>query len=109
MPDVGRQGDAEAAPRGPEDLKALQKAALEEIASAADQAALQALRVKLLGKKGVLTAQLKGLGALSAEARKTRGRPSTRPNGRSRPLLPRGARLWSARRSRGSFSASAST
>jgi phenylalanyl-tRNA synthetase alpha chain len=73
MPEVRRQGGAEAAPQELQNLEVLQKEALEEIANAPDQTALQALRVRLLGKKGVLTAQLKGLGALSVEMRKAQG------------------------------------
>ena len=43
------------------------------IESAADLAALDALRVELLGKSGSVTALLKTLGSLSPEERKTRG------------------------------------
>jgi phenylalanyl-tRNA synthetase alpha chain len=42
---------------------------LAAVASAADIPALDELRVRLLGKKGVLTEQLKGLGALPADER----------------------------------------
>jgi len=47
--------------------------ALQEIAEAADLGALQALRVRYLGKKGELTRQLKGLGALAPEERRAAG------------------------------------
>ena len=51
------------------DLEALRKEALASIASAADVAALDALDVDVLGKKGRLTAVLRGLGGLPAEDR----------------------------------------
>jgi phenylalanyl-tRNA synthetase alpha chain len=47
--------------------------ATREITAAASLEALQALRVKYLGKKGVLTQQLKALGALPPEARRSEG------------------------------------
>ena len=51
----------------------MRETALQEIEAAADLAALQALRVHYLGKKGELTRQLKGLGALPPEERRTAG------------------------------------
>lgn len=45
----------------------------DTIATAPDAAVLQALRVQYLGKKGVLTERLKGLGKLSPEARRAAG------------------------------------
>jgi phenylalanyl-tRNA synthetase alpha chain len=54
-------------------LSELVKQAESEIAGAADLAALDAVRVKYLGKKGELTARLKGLSALSAEERPAAG------------------------------------
>jgi len=53
-----------------EDIKAEAAAAIE---AAADVAALEELRVSYLGKKGVLTGLLKGLGLLSAEERPKAG------------------------------------
>ncbi len=47
---------------------------LAAIAAAPDARALQDLRVRLLGKKGTITEQLKGLAALEPEARRTVGR-----------------------------------
>lgn len=47
--------------------------ATQEIAAAESLEALQALRVKYLGKKGVLTQQLKALSALPPEARRSEG------------------------------------
>jgi phenylalanyl-tRNA synthetase alpha chain len=51
------------------DLRALQERALTEISAAADPAALEALQIQYLGKKGDLTAVLRGIGALQAEDR----------------------------------------
>jgi phenylalanyl-tRNA synthetase alpha chain len=47
--------------------------AAQRIAAAADSAALEALRVELLGRKSILTEALKALGALPPEERKARG------------------------------------
>lgn len=52
-----------------EQLDGLLQAALNEIDGAGSEEALQELRIKYLGKKGALTAVMKGLGALSAEER----------------------------------------
>lgn len=52
-----------------EQLAALQQAAAEQITKAADSAALDAVRVAYLGKKGGLTAILKQMGGLSAQER----------------------------------------
>jgi phenylalanyl-tRNA synthetase alpha chain len=51
------------------DLRRLQAKALEEIAAAVDPAALDGLQVQYLGKKGEITAVLRGIGALPAEDR----------------------------------------
>lgn len=56
-----------------ENLKALTEKALAEVAKAEDLAGLDAIRVAYLGKKGEITAQLKNLGALSAEERPAAG------------------------------------
>ncbi len=56
-----------------EQLDKLVKDALGEIAAAGDVRALDAVRVKYLGKKGSLTAQMKTLGKLSAEERPKAG------------------------------------
>jgi len=55
------------------DLTALIAQALAEVAQCADLAALEELRVRSLGKKGVLTEQLKALGALPAGERPAAG------------------------------------
>lgn len=56
-----------------ERLEEILKLALSEIGAAGDEAALESLRVKYLGKKGELTAILRGMGALSAEERPAAG------------------------------------
>ncbi|MBW6476311.1 MAG: phenylalanine--tRNA ligase subunit alpha [Chromatiales bacterium] len=55
------------------DLSALVAQATAEVAAAADLQALDQLRVQYLGKKGVLTEQMKALGQLSAEERPAAG------------------------------------
>ncbi|MBX3689011.1 phenylalanine--tRNA ligase subunit alpha [Dokdonella sp.] len=55
------------------DIEQLVASALAQIAAAADSAALEELRVAVLGKTGSLTLLLKQLGALPAEERKARG------------------------------------
>ena len=56
-----------------QDLKNLLQQASLSISESADMAALDAVRVAYLGKKGELTAQLKNLGRLSAEERPAAG------------------------------------
>ncbi|MGQ0445211.1 MAG: phenylalanine--tRNA ligase subunit alpha [Beijerinckiaceae bacterium] len=55
------------------DLKTLQAQILGQIASAQDEAALEAARVAALGKKGGVSALLAGLGQMAPDARKERG------------------------------------
>ncbi|TMC31150.1 MAG: phenylalanine--tRNA ligase subunit alpha [Chloroflexi bacterium] len=55
------------------DLDAIGIDARRRIASAPDEAALEQLRVELLGKKGGLTAALRGLGRLPADQRAAAG------------------------------------
>ena len=52
-----------------EQIEQIKNSAKEEIASAKDLQSLDAVRVKYLGKKGELTAVLRGMGALSEEER----------------------------------------
>ena len=52
-----------------EQIEQIKTLAKEEIASAGDLQALDVARVKYLGKKGELTAVLRGMGALSPEER----------------------------------------
>ena len=54
-------------------LEELVKHSLAEIEAAADLRALDEIRVRLLGKKGTVTAQLKALSSLPADARKAAG------------------------------------
>src|SRR3984957_16433928 len=56
-----------------ESLSALVSEALAYIDASTDLGALDEVRVRLLGKKGLLTEQLKGLGALSAAERPAAG------------------------------------
>ena len=56
-----------------EQLEKLARESLEAVAAAGDMAALDALRVRYLGKKGELTAILKQMGKLSAEERPAMG------------------------------------
>ena len=55
------------------DLDELAAASLAAVGECADEKSLEALRVRLLGRKGELTAQLKNLGALPAEQRPAAG------------------------------------
>ncbi len=54
-------------------LESIKAQALSDIQNAADLAALDAVRVRVLGKKGELTAVLKQMGKLSAEERPVMG------------------------------------
>ena len=56
-----------------ESLSALVNQALADVDASTDLNALDEVRVRLLGKKGLLTEQLKGLGALSAAERPAAG------------------------------------
>jgi phenylalanyl-tRNA synthetase alpha chain len=51
----------------------LQQDILQQVASASDEAALEGLRVATLGKKGSISEQMKALGAMGPEERKTAG------------------------------------
>ena len=55
------------------DLATLETSILDQIASAADEAALEAVRVAALGKKGSISALLATLGKMSPDERKTEG------------------------------------
>ncbi len=55
------------------ELEELKREALDQIAAAADAAALDAVRVRMLGKTGQVTGQLRSLGSLPPEERKQRG------------------------------------
>jgi phenylalanyl-tRNA synthetase alpha chain len=55
------------------DLKKLEASLLAAVADAGDEAALEAVRVAALGKKGSVSELLKTLGAMTPEERKTKG------------------------------------
>src|SRR3954447_21227979 len=55
------------------DLAHLEQDILSQIAAAGDEAALEAVRVAALGKKGSISALLSTLGKMSPDERKTRG------------------------------------
>ena len=55
------------------DLESLTRSALDEVAASTTLAALDEVRVRWLGKKGLLTEQLKSLGALPAALRPAAG------------------------------------
>ena len=55
------------------DIAALQSEIMAEISAAADEAALEALRVATLGKKGSISALLATMGKLDPEERKIKG------------------------------------
>jgi phenylalanyl-tRNA synthetase alpha chain len=57
----------------PDGLSALIEAARLEIAGAGSMDALEQIRVRLLGKKGEITAQLKALGGMEPDARRAAG------------------------------------
>jgi len=59
-------------------LDELEQAALQEVSSATDAAALDNVRVRYLGKKGLLTQQLKQLGKLPAAERPAAGQEINR-------------------------------
>ncbi len=54
-------------------LQALEQEILGQVATAADEAALEAVRVATLGKKGSVSERMKGLGAMGPEERKDAG------------------------------------
>src|SRR5580700_9710175 len=55
------------------DLATLEQTILDEIAAAGDEAALEAVRVAVLGKKGSISALLATLGKMSPDERKVQG------------------------------------
>ncbi len=56
-----------------DDLQKLKDDAMSAVAAAGDMAALEALRVATLGKKGTITGRMKALGGLDPDARKAAG------------------------------------
>ena len=57
-----------------EELERIRTEALKGLASAEDEKSVEEIRVKVLGKKGELTAILKQMGSLPAEERPAAGR-----------------------------------
>ena len=55
------------------DIARLEQQILADIAAASDEAALEAVRVAALGKKGTVSALLAGLGKMAPDERKERG------------------------------------
>ena len=56
------------------DIQSINSTAREEIKQAGSLKEIQDLKVKFLGKKGVLTSRLKSLGSLPKEERREHGR-----------------------------------
>ena len=56
-----------------EELAELERNLMADIASAADEAAIEAVRVGAIGKKGSVSERLKTLGAMSPEERQVMG------------------------------------
>jgi phenylalanyl-tRNA synthetase alpha chain len=57
-----------------DDLHSLRKAFLDEIAAVTDLAGLQQIKLRYIGKKGLLTEKLKALSSISPEERRNYGR-----------------------------------
>ncbi len=55
------------------DIQAIERQILDAIASATDEAALEAVRVSVLGKKGSISELLKSLGGMTPDERKVNG------------------------------------
>ncbi|MBI5067446.1 MAG: phenylalanine--tRNA ligase subunit alpha [Deltaproteobacteria bacterium] len=68
-------------------LESLSQAAARDIAAASDEKALEELRVRFLGKKGELSAVLRGMGALAAEERPKVGEVANRVRDQVESLL----------------------
>jgi phenylalanyl-tRNA synthetase alpha chain len=71
------------------ELESLARAARDAIAAAGDEPALEALRVRYLGKKGELSAVLRGMGQLAAEERPRVGEAANRVRDEVEALLSR--------------------
>jgi phenylalanyl-tRNA synthetase alpha chain len=61
-----------------EELNALERAALAELAGLPNEAALEQWRIRVLGRRGTLSELLRGLGALSPEERPVAGAAANR-------------------------------
>jgi phenylalanyl-tRNA synthetase alpha chain len=78
-------------------LEALAASAREVIGSAADEKALEELRIRFLGKKGELSQVLRGMGQLPAEARPRVGEVANRVRDEVEALLAAGVRRLQAK------------
>jgi phenylalanyl-tRNA synthetase alpha chain len=74
-------------PRQVNSLEELEQQAVREISAATDSVALEEVRVRMLGKKGALTDQLKQLGRLPANERPAAGQAINRVKQRVQELL----------------------
>jgi len=81
------------------DLMTLEQTIISQIAAASDEAALEAVRVAALGKKGSISALLATLGKMSPDERKTQGAAINLARTRSR-SADRAARRLEIRRTR---------
>src|SRR5919199_6999226 len=70
-------------------LQSLAEAARRDVAAASDERALEDLRVRFLGKKGEISAVLRGMGALAAEERPRVGEVANRVRDEVEALLAR--------------------
>jgi len=78
-------------------LEALAASAREVIGSAADEKALEELRIRFLGKRGELSQVLRGMGQLPAEARPRVGEVANRVRDEVEALLAAGTRRLQAK------------
>ena len=83
------------------DIAQLEQDLLGAVAAANDEAALEAVRVAALGKKGSVSALLKTLGTMTPDERKVQGAGDQRPQGqRHRAQSPRASDALDSRRAR---------
>ena len=80
------------------DLDAIAVEARRRIGGASDEAALEQVRVELLGKKGALTGALRGLGSLPADQRAAAGARANALKGEIETMLASRARELQAAR-----------
>lgn len=73
------------------DLATLETSILDQIAAAGDEAALEAVRVAALGKKGSISALLATLGKMSPDERKVQGAAINQAKDKVTEALPHGA------------------
>src|SRR5688500_6248616 len=64
-----------------DELGVLEREALAELSQAPDEAAIEAWRIKVLGRRGSLPEMLRGLGGLSADERPAAGAIGNRVKG----------------------------